>query len=184
MYNAWLHFILIECLIRLDVPHLKIQDFIQHCKNYIEENKGESQFSLNEIKKEFDSDFPDLQTIKSNLLKHYSDGQVEFIHLTTGLIILFRQKISKQMWKDWHNNQEKNPELERIRIVKMAANIILEDIRKTIYDKNNYVLPQFNEKNIFENIPTLLVDFLDIVIKTHKDKSKKKKKMNSNGRKE
>ena len=88
------------------------------------------------------------------------------------------------MWKDCYNNQEKNPELERIRIIKMAANIILEDIRKTIYDKNNYVLPQFNEKNIFENIPTLLVDFLDIVIKTHKDKSKKKKKMNSNGRKE
>ena len=77
------------------------------------------------------------------------------------------------MWKDWYNNQEKNSELERIRIVKMAANIILEAIRKTIYDKNNYVLPQFNEKNIFENIPTALVDFLEIVIKTRKDKNKK-----------
>lgn len=112
------------------------RDFMQHAINYIEKNKSESQFSLNEIKNEFTGTFPELHTIKSKLIKFYPDDHLEFINLKTDLIILFRHKISKQAWREWYKNQEKDPELERIRTVKMAGNIILEDIRKTVYDKN------------------------------------------------
>lgn len=48
-------------------------DFIPHAINYIENNGSESQFSLNEIKEEFDGNVPDLQTIKSKLTKHFTE---------------------------------------------------------------------------------------------------------------
>lgn len=104
----------------------------------------------------------------------YPDGELEFVHLKIDLIILFRQKISQKTWRNWYSNQEKDLQLERKRIIGMASNIILEDIRKTVYDKNNYVFPNFDEKNISQNIPESLTGFLSIIIKTHKDRSKKK----------
>lgn len=110
---------------------------------------------------------------KSELIKAYSDHEIKFINVTTDIIILF--KMSNTMWNKWYNNRNKDPKLEKKRIIAMAGHLVLEDIRNVIYDTNNYTLPNFSEQNIYENIPESLTDFLNIVIKSHKNNKKTNK---------
>lgn len=156
-------------------PSKNTTDFIEYIVYYIEENATESQFSLNEIKKDFGGDeFPSYKTIKSNLDSRYP-GEIEFLHPGKDHIILFRHKISKEDWTKWHKYQEnklKDSEDERRKIVEMAGKIILEDIRNITYDKTSYTLPNFNRNNIFDNIPESLTLLLEIIIQTHKNRSK------------
>lgn len=112
----------------------KNTDFMQFAVDFIEKNQSDSQFSLNEMREEYTGDFPEMQDIKLHLDKRYPE-QIQFLHLKSDVIILFRHQISKQIWRDWYENQEKDHNVERKRIVEMAGKIILEDIRKTVYDK-------------------------------------------------
>ncbi|XP_018377306.1 PREDICTED: uncharacterized protein LOC108770299 [Trachymyrmex cornetzi] len=139
-------------------PSQNTTEFIEFALNYIDQNQSDSQFSLNEIKEEFKGEtIPELKTIKSRFNKAYPD-EIQFVHLKSDLIILFRNKISKQAWQEWYKNQQQDVELERKRIVKMAAKIILEDIRSTVYDNC---------------LPESLTNFLDVVMKNHKAVSRK-----------
>lgn len=112
----------------------KNTDFMQFAVDFIEKNQSDSQFSLNEMREEYTGDFSEMQDIKLHLNKRYPE-QIQFLHLKSDVIILFRHQISKQIWRDWYENQEKDHNVERKRIVEMAGKIILEDIRKTVYDK-------------------------------------------------
>lgn len=154
-------------------PTQNTVDFVHHAIEFIKNNGSESQFSLNEIKDSFTGSLPDLQTIKSKLSKAYCQNEIQFINTGTDIIILFRHKMSKDVWKEWYANQSKDPKLEKSRIIKMAGQIILEDIRAKVHDTDNYILPNFNDNNYFENIPDSLVEFLDIIIKSHKNKKKR-----------
>lgn len=146
--------------------------FVQHAISYMENLESESQFSLNEIKEAFTStDIPDLKIIKLQLQKHYNDN-IDFTHSKKDMIILLKHKLNPQTWKNWYKDQKKNPEEEKKRIIEMAGELILQDIRATIYDRDNYIIPNFNEENIYENIPESLVNFLTILIKSHKNKKK------------
>lgn len=147
------------------------KNFIEFVINYIEKNKSECQFSLNEIKEGFTGDIPDLITVKSKLQEH-SNSIVCFI-FKKDMLILNSCQASKQICKEWYEERFKDPEDERNRIVQKAANIVLEDIRSQYYDNTQYVIPNFNEDNIFDKVPDTLKIFLDTVIKTHKEKSKK-----------
>lgn len=53
----------------------------------------------------------------------------------------------------------------------MAGQIILEDIRAKLYDTNNYRLPNFDDNNYFNHIPEFLVEFINVIIKSHKNNS-------------
>lgn len=97
-----------------------------------------------------------------------TDYQVKIKQNLYYIIIHFKHKVSNDTWKEWYYNQNKDPKLEE---EKEQLNwLVLEDIRNTIYDTNNYILPNFNEQNINENILESLTDFLDIVIKSYKNK--------------
>lgn len=106
---------------------------MQFAVDFIEKNQSVSQISLNEMR-EYTGDFPEMQDIKLHLNKRYPE-QIKFLHLKSDVIILFRHQISKQIWRDWYKNQEKDHNVERKRTVEMAGKIILEDIRKTVYNK-------------------------------------------------
>lgn len=143
--------------------------FIKYVINFIDNNCNEVQFSLNEIKEEYSgSDYPCLDTIKNKLREYYPDGQIKFINTGTDIVILFTYKISHQTWKDWYTQQNKDKEIERKRILEMAACILLEDIRKNVYATDEYIIPNFDENNIFELIPESLVHLLSFIIKSQK----------------
>lgn len=55
--------------------------------------------------------------------------------------------------EEWYRKRSSNPAGERMRIVEMAANIVLEDIRSEIYDKKNHQIFDSKEENLHKGIP-------------------------------
>ncbi|KYN14012.1 hypothetical protein ALC57_13768 [Trachymyrmex cornetzi] len=53
----------------------------------------------------------------------------------------------------------------------MAANISLEEIRSSCYINDHYEVPDLTKENMFNGVPKTLKAFLEIVIKTHKEKN-------------
>lgn len=73
--------------------------------------------------------------------------------------------------KDWYEKRLKSKEDERTRIVEMAAEIVLEDIRSKVYDMNYYETLDLDEVNLFKDVPKTLQVFLNAVCKSNKEKS-------------
>lgn len=147
-------------------------DFIQHTINFIQNHDSECQFSLNEIQEKFEGyNIPDLKTIRFQLKKYYDDD-IDFVNIKTDLVIIFKSKVSSSTWRDWYTNQNKDQKIEKQRIIEMAAKLILEDIRSKVYDRDNYIIPNFNDQTLFEEIPESLLQFLNILVKSHKNKKK------------
>lgn len=99
--------------------------------NYIVDNETLCQFSINEIKESFSGNLPDFITIKAKLKEHFQND-IECHLINIDMIIIYKNgTASKKLCKDWY---EKRLENERTRIVQMAAEIVLEDIRWKVYD--------------------------------------------------
>lgn len=153
---------------------VETSEFMKYCVQFIENQSSECQFSLNEIKRNFNGPIPlDLGTIKKKLNEHF-DGGLEFSVVHGDLIIVFSKSGCKKINKEWYENRLTDPQEERNRIVRMAAHICLEDTRAKIYDRNNYDVLDSSEENLFKLVPDTLAEFTNIFVKTHKDVSKKK----------
>lgn len=136
--------------------------------NYIVDNETLCQFSINEIKESFSGNLPDFITIKAKLKEHFQND-IECHLINIDMIIIYKNgTASKKLCKDWY---EKRLENERTRIVQMAAEIVLEDIRWKVYDMTYYEIPDLNEDNLFKDVPKTLQVFLDILCKNNKEKS-------------
>lgn len=105
-----------------------------HFINYIVDNETLCQFSINEIKERFSGNLPDFITIKAKLKEHFqNDIKCHLINID--MIMIYKNgTASKKLCKDWYEKRLENEEDERTRIVQMAAEIVLEDIRWKVYD--------------------------------------------------
>lgn len=147
------------------------KNFISYLINYIVDNETECQFSVNEIKEGFSGDLPDYTTIKNKLKEHFQND-IECHLIKRDMIILYKNgTASKKLCKDWYEKRLKSKEDERTRIVEMAADIILEDIRSKVYDMNYYETLDIDEGNLFKDVPQTLQVFLNVVCKSNKEKS-------------
>lgn len=148
------------------------KNFINYLINYIVDNGAECQFSVNEIKEGFSGDLPDYTTIKNKLKEHFQND-IECHLIKRDMIILYKNgTASKKLYKDWYEKRLKSKEDERTRIVEMAAEIVLEDIRSKVYDMNYYETLDIDEGNLFKDVPKTLQVFLNVVCKSNKEKSK------------
>ncbi|CAH1105297.1 unnamed protein product [Psylliodes chrysocephalus] len=135
------------------------KSFINYLINYIVDNETECQFSVNEIKEGFSGDLPDYTTIKNKLKEHFQND-IDCHLIKRDMIILYKNSTaSKKLCKDWYEKRLKSKEDERTRIVQMAAEIVLEDIRSKVYDMNYYEIPDLNEGNLFKDVPETLKVF-------------------------
>lgn len=153
---------------------INITDFTDFLISYIKKNDHECQFSANEIKAKFTQDpnysFPDISTIKSKLYDHFSN-EIICHTIKKDLIILYKNSIGQILDDAWYEKRFKKITDENMRIVKKAAEICLEAIRSTKYDNDFYQMPDSEEESLFNDVPAVLRTFLDIIIKTHKEKS-------------
>lgn len=69
------------------------------------------------------------------------------------------------MWKELYNSQYKDNEIEANRIIEMAGKLILEELSNMTFDNTQYILPNYDEKNIYDNIPKRLIKILKTVIR-------------------
>lgn len=94
---------------------------------YIEQNK-DSQISLENLMEVVSGEKPTVETVKSKLKEIYGD-QILICHLKSHKsVICFRDIGHKILNETWYNSQCKDPEDERLSIVKTAAMIIKQDI--------------------------------------------------------
>lgn len=143
-------------------------NFINYLINYIVENETECQFSVNEIKESFSGGLPDYRTIKTKLKEHFRND-IECHLIKRDMIILYKNgTASKKLCKDWYEKRLQSKEDERTRIVEMAAEIVLEDIRSKVYDLTYYEIPDLNEGNLFKDVPKTLQVFLILCVKVIK----------------
>lgn len=101
-------------------------DFVNYCINFIKDNAQECQFSLNEIKKTFSGNIPDIKIIIKKLNDHFHDDLLS-VATQGDTIFIFKNSASNKLSPLWYEKRETDIAGER--------HIILEDIRSQVYDK-------------------------------------------------
>ncbi|KAE8737145.1 hypothetical protein FOCC_FOCC017394 [Frankliniella occidentalis] len=101
--------------------------------------------------------------LKAKLLQHYGSG----ITITDGFgskssIVNITGFVEKLLYDNWYNDRQNDEGDERLRIVKLAAQIILEDIRKFLCNNDEYNAP----KDVSGRLPRSLELLLEILITT------------------
>lgn len=140
---------------------------VQHVINHILQNSEDSQFSLKEMLEGFRDNLPRIDQIKNNLLNYF--GYEIIMHTVPyDTIICFVDRKGKELNDQWYQEKAPTDEEERLRVVEMAANIILQDVRVTRYDTNSYNAPSCFFDDVQKDVPKSLQLFLDTLIKNNK----------------
>ncbi|XP_071642214.1 uncharacterized protein [Temnothorax longispinosus] len=144
-------------------PITDLETAFENVCHYIEEN-DECQFTLTELLDEMKEYKPKPETLKSKLLKRY--GEKIMIHEKNGrpTLICFRGNDYDALIDSWYTNKEKTEQGERLRIVRAAAAIVRDDIRKQFYDTRSYPSPHQFLDNAVDDVPESLQLFLSEVM--------------------
>ena len=141
--------------------------FLQHLHTYLLDNEEQCQFSLKEIMSTYTDDIPEIRTIKRHLQGRYGDD-VYFYSVKNDVIINFRSMTDKIVCEQSNECRIPQDPEERSKIIKIAANIILEDTRVKYYDNSAYRAPCAILDNVKEDVPPSLQLFLDTLIENNK----------------
>lgn len=149
-------------------------DFMSDLYLYLEKNKSQCQFFLEDLREIIKGECPDWKTLKAKLDVRFPN-QLLFKVKFQRHIIFFKNSIDNAMWEIWFKSHSKDREEERKRIVDMAAKIIMEDISTMAYDTRYYeLLNENNEDSWFRDlVPESLQSFLEHIICSNKDKHAK-----------
>lgn len=142
---------------------------------FLAENKEECQFSLSDLMNQIKGDFkPDLRTVKSHLEKHFGD-KIMFSDLGCGrnhhTVLCFRDVGNKILYDNWYNERRSNTGEERLRVVKAAAEILVQDIRSVVYDVTEYPPSDNFLQNADSGIPESLKLMLETIVLKNKRKA-------------
>jgi len=86
----------------------------------------------------FCSERPFLNTVLSKLREKYGDDVYISRIPSKETVVCFRNSGNRILTQHWYRSRLENTEEERLRIVKTAAEIILEDIRSAVHDLDTY----------------------------------------------
>ena len=140
--------------------------------SYLSENRKEYQFSLNDLMDQIKGDYkPDIRSVKTHLTKRYGE-KIMFAELGRGRshqsVLCFRDIGKKILYDNWYNERRNNAAEERLRVVKAAAEIILEDIRSQTYDTTEYPPSDDFMRDIDSVVPESLKLLLETIVLKHK----------------
>lgn len=133
----------------------------------MEESRDECQFNLYDLIDEIQGDSRlTVKTIKARLLVKYGDDIRIVETVNTSPLVCFRDTGFQLLTEAWYNNKQANIREERLRIVKAAATIVLQDIRLQVYDTTTYPPSDRFLENIDNLVPETLAAFVqDVVLK-------------------
>ncbi len=118
---------------------------------FLENDQEECQFSIEELEEVGSSNGACLYTrpwLKERLRQKYNTADHEAIFITEGFgsqsaVVNFTGFTGKLLHKNWYNDSIKGTEVEeRLRVVQLAAQIILEDMKKSSNRNDLYNAPQ------------------------------------------
>ncbi|KYN29123.1 hypothetical protein ALC57_01442 [Trachymyrmex cornetzi] len=141
---------------------------VNYIVNFLDEHKDECQFSLEEILADYTCEKPSDKWILHKLKEKYKDEIIITRLKNQSPIISLKDTGHEILYKAWYENQEKKMEDERIRVVKSAGEIIVEDIRSQIYLLHSYPSPITFLENAEEDVPVTLQTLLETIILKNK----------------
>jgi len=152
-----------------------ITESMDYIFSYLAEHREECQFSLNDLIDQIKCDLkPDVRTIKYHLEKRFGE-KVMFSDIGLGrshqTVLCFRDVGKKILYDNWYNEKKNNPEEERLRVVKAAAEIILQDIRSVVYDVTEYPPSDNFLQDAESGIPESVMLFLESIVLKNKRKA-------------
>lgn len=144
-----------------------IQSCLEFVLNYITENAEECQFSLRYILDQYVGKKAAVGYLKEKL-EEYFGKDIVIYSVKNDYVICLLDMRDNILRNDWYKNRSINEEEEKSRIVKAAAEIIVQEIRSHYYNLNKYPSPNCFLDNINSDISVNLKLFLDILIKSRK----------------
>ncbi|XP_063542992.1 uncharacterized protein LOC134751504 [Cydia strobilella] len=134
-------------------PNEELQAEFEPIYNQIDNNWEDSQFNL--------SDFNSSVSPRT-FIKKIEDRYGDVLQSKNDFVIIPpAQEVLKERW---HEEKLDDHKSERLRIVRTAANIILEDIRSVLFDTNNYPPPSSFLDKVNSVIPETLNTFVETVV--------------------
>ncbi|KAJ8688308.1 hypothetical protein QAD02_024103 [Eretmocerus hayati] len=146
----------------------KVTEFIIQ---YVIENDDDCQFSMKEIITQSGGKITDFRLIQEKL-KTFFHERIILTNIKGNTIITYLERSKTLLSNSWRKKAE-DDDKEKEKIVLAAAEIILDDIKKKLYDTNHYRSPSHFLDQIHSDIPTSLKLLLDTVMKGKKKNSKK-----------
>lgn len=133
--------------------------------SYISEHYEDCQFKISHLVNQIEGDNrPDFRTIKSRLQEKYGEDICIFDSQGHDAFVCFRSTGYKILSSTWYDERKSNKEEERLRVVREAAAIILEDIRSQSYDTETYPPSDDFMKDVNSVVPESLQLLLSEVI--------------------
>ena len=153
-----------------------ILEAMEEIYDYIEGNDN-CQFSMDELLEQVTGELPHVKTIKEGMREKYEDRVVFSTIRTRQTVVSFRTFGDKILSDSWYTSRCKDEQTERERIVRKAAEIILEDIESMAYDNSAYPPTASFCSEAEQLIPQSLRVFMDCIAKKKRSKEGVEKKM-------
>lgn len=139
--------------------------------SFLAKNSDECQFTISELMSQIEGDYhPDSRTVKERLKQKYEDDIWIFEMNRRESVVCFRNTGHKLLAVDWYQNKNPNPEDEKLRVIREAAAIIVEDVRSRVYDTKNFPPPDKLMENANDADPETLRVLLSEMIEKKKKK--------------
>lgn len=160
-------------------PRSEVDRAMEMIYSYIEEHPEECQYTLEELMEKIQGEHvPDKKTVKTRLLKKYDEDVLIVERGAKQTVVCFINTGYKILSDSFYQSRHSDPQEERLRIVRAAADILREDIRSQVYETSQY--PPLDDflSDVESVIPTSLLYFFESLILKNKlgalDKWKKK----------
>lgn len=135
---------------------------MNHIYVFLTQHREECQFSMEEILVDYKGEKPTQKWILRKMKEKYKDDIIITCLQNRSPIISFKDIGHKILYDKWYENREQNSENERLRLVKAAAEIIVEDIRSQIYCTDEYPSPMQFFNNAETDIPQTLLETITL----------------------
>ena len=150
-------------------PATNVDEAMEVIYTYLFDNCYKCQFSLHHLIDQIEGEYrPDERTVKSRLQAKYGEDIIIADSPNIGCIVCFRNVGQKILSDQWYQNRSANPREERLRVIKTAGTIILEDIHSTIFSTAEYPLTERFLDNVDSVIPESLLLLLHTIILANK----------------
>lgn len=141
---------------------------LQHINNYLQEHSEECQFSIAEILSTYDGEVPETRYLYKKIEEAFGDDIMLCKNRGKDPILCYKNMGTTLLSEAWYGNRCEDTQEERLRIVKLAAQIICEDVRSEVYECETYPIPHKFLDNAEEDIPKSLKVLIDSMILKHK----------------
>lgn len=151
-------------------PANKTEQAMECVYEYLFANSDECQFSLSHLLQQIKGDcIPDVRTAKTHLKKRFGDDIVIVeMGSNKGSVVCFKNTGHRILYDHWYKEQKGDAHHERLRVVKAAAEIIVEDIRTQVYDTSQYPPSDDFFNNVDSVIPESVQLFFETVVLKNK----------------